>query len=486
MNNRKSLWVVLILILSLITSGFQTPVFAADGVKQGTISVVGTEKDKPMFPETTVQYGENETAAEVLVNAVGENNVGYTPYSFGDMITEIEGLNADDSHFWAFYINGVSAMVGPTSYKVQDGDQLSFRYESFAPASGDDAGGNTIPAGSAFSSDALKTALDSASQYVLKQQIGEWEAIALKQANQNIPPTYLEGVKKLVMEKQAKFRSITDTERYTLGILAAGGDPTNIEGYNLIEAIYNGDVTKGLNGVAYALIALDSANFKVPETAQWTREKLVQLLLEKQNQDGGWTWDITSLTSDIDTTGMVLVALAPYKNNAGVKEKIDSALQYVTKQFTESKIDNSSTAAQVIIALSALGIDANGSQFTKNNESLIQFLLTFQNTDGGFDWQGGDESDPFTTAQGIQALAAYQLFVKGKGSLYSLPLMEQKPVADSPKVEQPVVQTPSKETTETGNLLPNTATNSFDYLALGVLFLMIGSVFYLNQKRRKA
>lgn len=57
-----------------------------------------------------------------------------------------------------------------------------------------------------------------------------------------------------------------------MGALAAGEDPTNIEGYNLVQAIYNGNVTKqGLNGVAYALIALDSANFEVPSSAKWTR-----------------------------------------------------------------------------------------------------------------------------------------------------------------------------------------------------------------------
>lgn len=209
-------------------------------------------------------------------------------------------------------------------------------------------------------------------------------------------------------------------------------------------------------------------------------------MLEKQNQDNGWAWDGSTI-SDIDTTGMVLAALAPYKDQAGVKEKVDSAIQYITTQFNSSKIDNSSTAAQVIIALSALGIDANGSQFTKDNTSLFQFFLTFQNTDGGFDYMGGDKSDAFSTTFGIQALAAYQLYVQGKGSLYSLPLMEQKPVVvDPPKVEQLVVQTPSNEDTKAGNPLPNTATNTFNLLAIGLLLMIIGSVFFLMQKRRKA
>ncbi|MGG1674492.1 DUF4430 domain-containing protein [Neobacillus sp. NRS-1170] len=601
MLERKNLWLALLLVFTLIISGVQTPVFAAGLGNQGTITVIGTEETNPILPETSVSFGENETATQSLISAVGESNVEFTDTTYGKMLTGINGVKAEGTNFWAFYINGVSAQVGSDSYIVQNGDkltfqlkdwtkpvenkvslkvmdnkknivkelpeieiighpnafqllqvalgvenvgytdtqygkmitslngikaegnnywafyingemastgaegyslqsgnQISFQLESFQPdpgtgGNGDPSTNPNPPAGTVSAAD-LQHAVDSVSDYVLKSQVGEWEAIALKQAGKTIPANYLDSVKALVKERQGKFTRITDTERYVLGILAAGGDPTNVEGYNLVESIYNGNVTKqGLNGVAFALIALDSADFTVPNTAQWTREKLVNHLIERQNADGGWAWD-ESTTSDIDTTGMILTALAPYKNQAGVKEKVDSAIQYLISQYQNGKIDNSSTAAQVIIALSALGMDANDTQFTRGNSSLFQFFLSFQNADGGFDWQGGDTSDVFTTSLAFQAVVAYQLYSKGNGALYKMALAEQKPEVktpqpETPQVEQPTVQTPATEdqtTSQKGHKLPNTASNMYNLLALGLFLLMLGSVLYMIQRKRKA
>lgn len=493
MNKYSRLWMGLVLVLALILGGFQAPVKAAEAANEGTISVIGNDPAKPILEETTVQLEQNETASDMLVKTLGESNVGFTHYSFGDMVTGIGGLNADDSHFWAFYVNGEMSMTGSGDYVVQAGDRISFQYESFGNAPGDGTDGSTTPGDGAgadngtcapesatFSKSALKSALDSTSKYVLKQPIGDWEAIALKQAGQSIPAGYLVNVRKTVKDAMGKFRKITDTERYSLGILAAGGDPQNVEGYNLIAAIYNGDVTKqGLNGVAYALIALDSANFQVPGTAVWTREKLVQQLLDKQNPDGGWTWDVTSTISDIDTTGMVLTALAPYKEQSDVKDKITAALTYMKAQFDNGKIDNSSTAAQVIIALSGLGLDANGTQFTKENQSLMQFLLTYQNADGGFDYQGGNASDPFSTTQAYLALAAYKLYADGKGGLYQMPLEEQKPV-NIPE------ETGTKQQNQlpSGHPLPETASNNYNLITAGMFIILIGTAFIFIQRRR--
>jgi LPXTG-motif cell wall-anchored protein len=599
MIKQKNLWMALLLVFTLIIGGFQTPVFAAEQGKQGTITVIGNDEVNPIVLETNVLYGEAETATQALIKAVGAENIEFTDTTYGKMLTAINGVVAEGTHFWAFFINGISAQAGADTYVVQNGDKLTFRYTDWTKTPQNtvslkvvDSGKNTVnelsgievinnptafqllqvglgpdkvgfsetaygkmitsingieatgtqfwafyidgkmasvgadsyplqpgnqisfqleswqdtpesddngeadpnlPSGT-VSEATLQQSVDAVSQYVLKNELGEWEVIALRQAGKTIPTNYYESIKVLVKEKQGKFSRITDTERYVLGILAAGGDPTNVEGYNLIERIYNGNVTKqGLNGVAYALIALDSANFSIPDNAQWSREKLVSLLLKKQNVDGGWAWD-ESTTSDVDTTAMILTALAPYKDQVEVKVKVETAVQYLSSQYKASKIDNSSTAAQVIIALSALGIDANSLLFVKDSGSLLQFFLTFQNEDGGFDWQSGDESDIFSTSQGLQGIVAYQLFSQGQGSLYQMTLAEQKPetvrpVAERPVVEQPSLQPPDQTNETNGqnsNELPNTATNLYNLLALGLLLIIIGSVFYFNQKKVKA
>ena len=594
MLNRKNLWMVMLFVITLLTSNFQVPVLAADQVSQGTVTVIGMDAEHPILDGKSVQTRDKETALEALVDAIGQGNVELTDTKYGKMINGINGVKADNSHFWAFFINGISAQVGadgyliqkgdnltfrltdftqpqqntvslkvmdskqntvksysdigvigsPTavqllqvvlgnenvgftetqygkmitslngmeagknqfwafyvdgkmanvgadSYKLQGGNQISFQLESFADSSDGGANGEaapTIPSGTISKAD-LQKAINNASQYVLKSApAGEWEVISLKQAGKSIPGNYLSSVETLVKDKQGKFNKITDTERYVLGILAAGGNPTNVAGYDLVKAIYDGNVTKqGLIGVSYALVALDSANFTVSDSAEWTREKLIKYLTESQNADGGWAWD-GSLTSDPDTTAMILTALAPYQNQADVREKVKSAVNYLSGQFKAGKIDNSSTAAQAIIALTALNINPQDALFSKDNTGIVQYFLSFQNMDGGFDWQGGDESDAFTTSQAFQALVAYQLFTEGKGSIYHLPLTASNNTGEvvKPKKEQSASTQVKEQGASTGHSLPNTATNAANLVLAGLLLIIIGSGFYFVKRRQNA
>jgi LPXTG-motif cell wall-anchored protein len=458
-----------------------------------SIKVVG---DKGILKEVeNISYINKPTAFQLL-QAVLMDQLEFSESEYGKMITSINGVKMEGTNYWAFYVNGQMASVGADSYELKANDQISFQYESWEtpgeePEEGTDEETNpepTTPQVDPIPETKLSNVINAVSQYVNKNQVGEWEAVALKQAGKQLPANYLENVTKLIKDKNGKFSKITDYERYTLGILAAGGNPTNVAGYNLIEAIYNGNVTKqGLNGVFYGLIALDSANFKVPVNAKWTREKLVSHLLEKQNNDNGWSWD-GSEKSDIDTTAMVLTSLAPYKNETNVKAAIDEAIQYLSSQYQTSKIDNSSTAAQVIIALSSIDVDSNNPLFTKDGISLISYLLSFQNADGGFDWQGGNVSDVMSTSQGIQGVVAYQLFMNKQGSLYQLLLnldSPEQPINDDSDVTTPEENNDSLEGEE-GLPLPNTATNTYNYLLFGVLLLMIGAVFFIIEKRKKA
>lgn len=436
--------------------------------KSASIKVIGNQNQNILTNLSNVEFLGEPTAFQLLQVAVGTDKMVYSNSNYGKLITSIDGLPAEGNHYWAFYVNGKMADVGADNYQLKPGDQISFQYETFqnnsAPTSG-----NSNPTNSTFSKVSLQNSVNSASQYVLKNQIGDWEAISLKQAGKELPPVYLESMKNLIKNNNGHFSKITDTERTVLGILAAGGNPTNIEGYNLVESIYNGNVTRqGLNGVAYALIALDSGNFSVPNTAQWTREKLLNYLIDKQNHDGGWTWDGSS-TSDLDTTAMVLTALAPYKDQQEVRAKVNSAVQYIENQYQASKIDNSSTAAQIVIALSSLGIDANGPLFTKEKNSLINDLMSYQNTTGGFKWKMGDQVDSFSTAQGFQAIVAYQLYLNKKGSLYQFVFHA------TPKVT-------AHTDTQKGHPLPNTATNAMNLLALGSFLLLVGIALIMRKK----
>ena len=71
---------------------------------------------------------------------------------------------------------------------------------------------------------------------------------------------------------------------------------------------------QGLNGAIFALIALDSAGYKVPAAAedanQTSSEALVAYILDKQLSDGGWA--LSGDSADPDMTAMAVQALAAY------------------------------------------------------------------------------------------------------------------------------------------------------------------------------
>lgn len=67
-----------------------------------------------------------------------------------------------------------------------------------------------------------------------------------------------------------------------------GKDPTDADGVNVIEKIYNFENLDkySSNQIAFALLALDSKNYKIPENAKWSREDMIEALLSFQKLSG--------------------------------------------------------------------------------------------------------------------------------------------------------------------------------------------------------
>jgi hypothetical protein len=81
----------------------------------------------------TVSVNEGQTAWDAVSSAVGVNNLQYTDYGgdMGKFITNFNGIAANSNQYYEFRINGVSSMVGVSSYKCNDGDKLDFVLTSF-------------------------------------------------------------------------------------------------------------------------------------------------------------------------------------------------------------------------------------------------------------------------------------------------------------------------------------------------------------------
>lgn len=260
---------------------------------------------------------------------------------------------------------------------------------------------------------------------------GEWMVIGLARSGRPVPAGYYDNVVEYVKAKaDANERlhpaKVTDNARVILALTAIGKDVTNVGGHNLLKGLDNMDYvqTQGINGPIWALIALDSHNY--PTMGDVTREKLIQVILDAQLSDGGW--NLSGNDADPDMTAMAIQSLAPYyKENEAVKAAVDKALdvlselQLATGGFGSWGTENSESCAQVIVALTALGIDpAKDSRFIKNGLTILDALASYYVDGGGFRHIARGDRDGMATEQGYYALAAYYRFINGQTRLYDM------------------------------------------------------------------
>ena len=231
---------------------------------------------------------------------------------------------------------------------------------------------------------------------------GEWAVIGLARSGYPVPANYFDDyyarVEKYVKDCAGVLheRKYTEYSRVILALTAIGRDPSNVAGYNLLTPLgdFEKTIWQGLNGPIWALIALDSGSYDIPKNpsakTQATRQLYVNEILNNQLADGGWNLTGTG-NSDPDMTAMALTSLAPYQEETDVKAAVDAALTYLSDAqqadggFMSWGAANSESCAQVIVALTALGIDsAADSRFVKNGASPLDGLCAFACEGGGF------------------------------------------------------------------------------------------------------
>ena len=255
-----------------------------------------------------------------------------------------------------------------------------------------------------------------------KEMYSDWEVMALKKNNKEVSDNYLEKIKERIEENRIK--QPTDYERTVMVLSALNEKPKNFNGINFLDKIYNNEVIEdqGTNALIFALIALDCKNYEIPNNSFWSRESLVNTLLEMKTYDGGW--DFAGIKADPDMTGMALTALHNYTDDGKVKDAVNNAIKLLSDMqnddgtFSSYKIKNSESISQVIIGLCANGIDPTSSEFTKNGKNLIDALLTFKSDDGGFKHIYEGNSNGKATEQALLALEAYKELKNGRLNLY--------------------------------------------------------------------
>ena len=331
---------------------------------------------------------------------------------------------------------------------LKDGDTLRlFFTDTYIPLDPTDptVPGTEVPGFDEAYAGAKAYIQSAVSAPVVSYLFGEWAVLGQARAKVPLSDAYIQayydkvvayvrknmGADGVLRDPESHNPVITDNERIALALTAIGKDPANVGGESLLKALQNKDIMKvtdtsdtDINGLVMGLLALNSRNYT--SDTSW----LVQAILGQQNADGSWSASADRKSvGDVDMTAMALQALAPYYKDGGnetVNTAVEKALNWLSGKY-QSGYDSSESCAQVVIALSALNLDANtDARFTKTVEgktlSVLGNLLQYRVAEnGGFKHQFADKAvNEMATEQALCAMAAYARFTEKANALYDM------------------------------------------------------------------
>ena len=243
----------------------------------------------------------------------------------------------------------------------------------------------------------------------------EWYVIALSQSGNYDFSGYEKALLKYLSLN--KVYSASSRQKYALALAASGSTDEYI--YTTLNDSIG---QQGIMSYVFGLHLLNNGY----SSEDYSVASLKDKILSMQLSDGGWA--ITGANSDVDVTAMTIQALAPYYNSDSmVKAAVDKALKFLSERqkasgaYASHGVENPESTAQVLVALSSLGIDSvSDSRFIKNGCTLFdgieQYLLadkTFCHTLNG----GYNET---ATVQVFYAMVSYNRMKDGKTPLYIL------------------------------------------------------------------
>lgn len=408
----------------------------------------------------TGKVNEDPTAWDAVKACLDSANYTYTGSgTYIKSITDAAGNTLKEkgdgkSSGWMFglAVKGGTEILPKTTLDntyLKDGDTLRlFFTDTYIPLDPTDptVPGTEVPGFDEAYAGAKAYIQSAVSAPVVSYLFGEWAVLGQARAGVELSDAYIQAYyDKVVAYVKANIGSdgilrkpddkntpvITDNERIALALTAIGKDPANVGGKNLLAALQDKDIMKvtdtsytDINGLVMGLLALNSRNYT--SDTSW----LVQAILGQQNADGSWSASADRKSvGDVDMTAMALQALAPYYKDGGnetVNTAVEKALNWLSGKY-QSGYDSSESCAQVVIALSALNLDANtDARFTKTVEgktlSVLGNLLQYRVAkNGGFKHQFADKAvNEMATEQALCAMAAYARFTEKANALYDM------------------------------------------------------------------
>lgn len=348
---------------------------------------------------------------------------------------------------------GVGEPDWPGSYNGLPGTVYRIEIQVEENGTGTGEGSNEGEAFAEFP-EKLKDAFDAAGEYILGQKPsaasmtgGEWIIVGLarsgqlsKEAAEAYCRELIETVKQSGSNKINKNKA-TDNARVVLALTAAGYDAANFAGFDLVEPLFEKEYVErqGINGTLWALIAINSGEYKEKETDDTEKAHLkdayLKNILELQCDDGGFS--LEGDKGDVDVTAIAIMALSHYDDDNLSANAIDKALAFLSANqredggFSSFGTANAESTAQVICALYGLGIDAEkDGRFIKNSHTAVDALLGFYLGDGSFSHTAGGAADQMATEQAYLAMTAVSRCCEGKSGIYYMGDMKKNPVPE--------------------------------------------------------
>ena len=218
--------------------------------------------------------------------------------------------------------------------------------------------------------------------------------------------------------------SITKRERMSLTLQALGSESDFIR-RTAEDAVQE----TTLMPLVFALHLMNNG----AETADADRMQIAERLMDLQLEDGGWA--VIGTDCDVDCTAMTLQALAPMGEDPEIEESIDRGVEALSRiqqdngGYLGMGLESAESCAQVLLALSCLGIDAREDErFLKNGCSVLDAMMRFRIEGDGFshDLIAGKRNDT-ATVQCFYALVGYENMRQGGNPYYEFdfdPLQE--------------------------------------------------------------
>ncbi len=249
----------------------------------------------------------------------------------------------------------------------------------------------------------------------------------------------------------------TEYARVVLALTAIGCSADRFAGFDLLAPLSDTDrlASRSLNGLVFSLLALDAGAYA---PAGGVREAIVAEILARRGEAGGWSVFGTAASADPDMTAMALTALAPYRDDdPAVSAAVEGGLavlrelQLVGGGFVSLGAETSESAAQVVLALAALGEDP--SSFASGERSVLDALLSYE-TVGGFAHTVGGEANRLATLQASLALEACRRASAGEPGVFEMrDAVEISPAAFTESDAAAALSLPLTETVATESLL---------------------------------